>query len=304
MECYDPDELNELGRLLARLVYSPSNIRRLLQQKFGVTLTRADMYGEIPTIAELEWSFVTPSLLTLDAVFPDNAVMTAELGRLMKVSHEFDPPMTSSRPGEYAWENGSFSFSDAVAYYAMIRTRRPRTIVEVGGGWQTRIAQLACARNGMGRIVCIEAQPGEFLEALEGIELVQRRVQDVETPFFQEQLRDGDLLFVDSTHTVRHDGDCLHLYLRILPAINAAISVQVHDINLPGTLSMTQMRDQQVFWNEQYLLAAYMCGNARTRAVYGSRYHARHNPDMLEQFMHGRYRAGGASFWFEQERVA
>ena len=36
---------------------------------------------------------------------------------------------------------------------------------------------------------------------------------------------------------------------------------------------MGQMRDQQVFWNEQYLLYAYLTMNPRTRVVYGSRYH-------------------------------
>jgi len=304
VQCCDPAELDALGRLLQRLIYSPSSLRRLLQQKFGVTITRADWFAEIPTIAELERSFASPSLLSLEGVFPGNAEMVAELDRLMKVSHEFDPPQTSSRPGEYAWQNGSFSFSDAMAYYAMIRTRRPRTIIEIGGGWHTRIAQMACARNGMGRIVSIEPDPGAFLEALEGIELVRSRVQDIETEYFNSLSRDGDMLFIDSSHTVRHDGDCLHIYLRILPAIEASITVQVHDIYLPETLSLEQMRDTQVFWNEQYLLYAYMCGNPRTRAVFGSRYHMRHNPEMLDQFMHGRYRAGGASFWFEQERVS
>jgi Methyltransferase domain len=302
VECYDPDEIDALGRLLDRLVYGPSSIRRLLQQKYGVTITRADSYAEIPTIAELERSFATPSLLTLEGIFPDNAAMIAELDRLMKVSHEFDPPAKSSRPGEYGWENSSFSFSDAMAYYAMIRIRKPRTIVEVGGGWQTRIAQMACEKNGMGRILCVDPNPSEFLGAVQGIELVKRRVQDLETGFFNTVLRDGDILFIDSSHTVKHDSDCLHMYLRILPTLDAHITVQVHDIYLPETLPLNRMRDQQIFWNEQYLLYAYMCSNPRTRAIFGSRYHSRHNPETLERFMHGRYLAGGASFWFEQKK--
>jgi hypothetical protein len=303
VECYDPDEMDTLGRLLDRLVYAPSSIRKLLQQKYGVTITRADSYSEIPTIAELEQSFLVPSLLTFDGIFPDNAVMVDELDRLMQVSHEFDPPLNSSRPGEYAWENNSFSFSDAMAYYAMIRTRKPRTIVEIGGGWQTRIAQMACEKNGLGRILCVDANPSDFLLAVQGIELIRRRVQDLETGFFNSVLRDGDMLFIDSTHTVKHDGDCLHIYLRILPSVEANIAVQVHDIYLPGTLPLNRLRDQQVFWNEQYLLYAYMCSSPRTRTIYGSRYHSLNNPEMLDQFMQGRYRAGGASFWFEQEKT-
>jgi hypothetical protein len=39
---YDPDELNILGRILRRLVYSPSSLRKVLQDKFDLTITRAD----------------------------------------------------------------------------------------------------------------------------------------------------------------------------------------------------------------------------------------------------------------------
>jgi hypothetical protein len=300
VECFDPAEIDALGHVLGRLLYSPSSIRRRLQDNFGVTITRADFYAEIPTVSDLERAFAAPSLLKLDGIFPDNAVMIAALERLMTVSHEFDPPVKSSKPGEYAWEGGQFSYSDAMAYYTMIRTRRPKTIVEIGSGWSTRIAQMACARNGMGRIVCIEPYPGEFLEALQGIEVVRRRAQDVETGFFNDLLRDGDMLFIDSTHTVRHDSDCLHIYLRVLPALTADLVVHVHDIYLPDTLSLSQMRDDQLFWNEQYLLYAYLRTNPRTRPFYGSRYHARRNPELLDQFMHGRQKAGGGSFWFEQ----
>jgi hypothetical protein len=228
--CYDLEEIDALGRVLDRLLYGPSQIRGLLQQKFGVTLARADIYAGIPTTSELEQAFAAPSLLTLEDIFPDNAAMVDELERLMKASHEFSAPMVTSRPGEFAWENNGFSFSDAMAYYTMIRTRKPRTIVELGGGWQTRVAQMACAKNGMGRILCVDPNPNEFLQAVQGIELIERRVQDLETGFFQSVLRDGDILFLDSSHTVKHDSDCLHIYLRILPAIDVKIFVQAHDI--------------------------------------------------------------------------
>lgn len=300
VECYDPAEIEELGRTLARLLYAPSSIRRLLQQKFGVTITRADFYSEIPTIAELERSFANPSLLSLDGIFSDPTTMKRELERLMEVSQEFSPPLRSERPGEFAWEGGPFSYSDAIAYYAMIRTRKPQTIVEIGSGWSTLIARMACEKNGVGRIICIEPYPSDVLQALPDIELVQRRVQDVETDFFNTHLQEGDLLFIDSTHTVKHDSDCLHIYLRILPSIRAGIVVHVHDVFLPEPLPLPQMRDHHIFWNEQYLLYAYMCSNPRTRAIYGSRYHWRHNREMLKQFMKGRYKEGGASFWFEQ----
>jgi hypothetical protein len=156
----------------------------------------------------------------------------------------------------------------------------------------------------MGRIICVEPFPAEFLKSMPTIEMIERRAQDIETGFLNTVLRDGDILFIDSTHTVKHDSDCLHIYLRLLPAITASITVHVHDIHLPEALPLSHMRDQQIFWNEQYLLYAYMCKNPQTRTIYGSQYHTRNNPDLLDRLMHGRYRAGGASFWFEQEKVS
>jgi len=304
VETHDPTELSTLGQVLNRLIYAPSALRKILQDTYGVTLTRADFYSEIPTITEIERSFEKESLLKLDAVFPDNVVMLAELARLTEMSVEFDPPTESNGLGQFSWKGGPFSFSDAMAYYAMIRTRKPKTIIEVGSGWSTLVAQQAVARNGFGTIMCIEPYPNAFLADIPGITLVQKRIQDVPTDFFTQNLADGDFLFIDSTHTVKHDSDCLHLYLRILPAIAADIMVHVHDIHLPNALPVERMRDQQIFWNEQYLLYAYMLKNTQVRTVYGSKYHYLKNRAALDGLMHGRYPAGGGSFWFEHKKPA
>lgn len=301
---YDPDELNVLGRIVRRLVYSPSSLRKVLQDKFGVTITRADFYSEIPTISELEQSFASESLLNLDAIFPDNDTMLAELQRLTDVSGEFDPPRDSDQLGEFSWTGGQFSYADAMAYYAMIRTRKPKTIIEVGSGWSTLVAQIAVARNGVGNIICIEPYPNAFLADIPGITLIQKRIQEVDTAFFAQHLTDSDFLFIDSTHTVKHDSDCLHLYLRILPAIQADITVHVHDIHLPHPLPIERMRDQHIFWNEQYLLYAYMLNNARVRTLYGTQYHYTKNRPALDRLMHDRFAAGGGSFWFEQTKAS
>jgi hypothetical protein len=189
-----------------------------------------------------------------------------------------------------------------MTYYTMIRTRKPKTIVEIGSGWSTLIAKMACEKNGQGQIICIEPYPSDFLATLPGIELIQRRAQEMETDFFNEVLRDGDLLFIDSTHTVKHDSDCLHIYLRVLPAIRADITVHVHDVYLPDSLTLQMLREQQIYWNEQYLLYAYLQGNPRTRVLYGSRYHWKRNRAVLERYMHGRYQGGGGSLWFLQKK--
>ena len=96
---------------------------------------------------------------------------------------------------------------------------------------------------------------------LNGVDLVTKPAQDLESDFFNVLLDDGDILFIDSTHTVKHDSDVLHIYLRILPEIQKSIAVHVHDIYLPKPLPMNLLRDHQIYWNEQYLLYSYLLSN-------------------------------------------
>jgi hypothetical protein len=296
-ECFDAAEIEELAGALYRLLYAPSALRKRLQQR-GVSLVPANFYSEVPTIEEIEASFRAPPR-RFDAVF-DAASMTRVLEELMPFAAEFDPPLEPVE-GRYSWKGGQFSFSDAMAYYSMVRHVRPRRIVEIGSGWSTRIASMACARNGIGSILCIEPYPPDFLDAVPGVTVQRCFAQELEPAFFNEALADGDILFIDSTHTVKHGSDCIHLYLRVLPEIARRIVVHAHDIHLPHTLPQYLLRDHQVHWTEQYLLYAYLLDNPRTRMLYGSEWHIDRNRDALTRFMHGRFEPGGASVWFSQE---
>ncbi len=297
--CFDDAEITALGQLLRNLLYAPSQLRRRLQD-FGVSVVPTNFYSEVPRVADLEASFAQPSRLALDRVFRDPSGLRAELRSLHAFAPEFDPPLAVKAPGEFAWENILFSYSDAMAYYCMIRKYQPETIVEIGSGASTLIAQMACARNGRGRIVCLEPYPPDYLRRLPGVEIVEAKFQDIDNAVVLDRLGDGDFLFIDSTHTVKHDSDCLHIYLRLLPEIRKNVIVHAHDISLPSPLALEVMRDMQIYWTEQYLLYAYLLSNPYARVLYGSSYHSQANPEMLAEFMCGRYAPGGGSFWFAQ----
>lgn len=297
--CYDKTELVDLAVTLNRLIYSPSSLRKALQDR-GVTVTRADFYSEVPTVAEIEASFATPSKLKLDKVFPDPEFMKACLAELEAFAGEFTAPVTAPDASTYSWEGVAFGFSDAPAYYSMIRLKKPKTIIEIGSGASTLVARMAVAKNGFGRIIAVEPYPLDYLPGLSDIDLVRKRAQDLDSAFFNDRMEDGDMLFIDSTHTVKHDSDVLHIYLRILPEIRKSITVHAHDIYLPGTLPVNMLREHQAYWNEQYLLYAYMLENPRVRTLFSSRYHMQYNHAALTAFMHEQYAPGGASFWFEQ----
>jgi len=298
VECFDEAEIQELGIVLRHLVYGPSKLRKRLQE-LGATITRTDFYAELTLISEIEDTFRANRNLILDHVFEDKAFLASNLTALAEFSFEFDPPVTNV-PGQFFWENGAFSYSDAVAYYCMVRKVRPATIIEIGGGFSSLVALSALERNGVGRLIVVDPFPLDFLKTNSSIELIQVSAQDLELNFLENNLADNDILFIDSTHTVKHNSDCLHIYLRLLPFITKSVHVHAHDICLPGTQSLRHMRDLQRFWNEQYLLYAYMLRNPTIRVLYGSAYHLSENRALLSQFMHGRFPPGGGSLWFSQ----
>ena len=206
--------------------WAPREIREQLQAH-EVAIVPANFYSSIPTLAEIDASFeyseddVPPYLNP--AIF-NAASMLENLSDLIPYAADF-MPLADGDPEngrDFFWSNGQFSYTDAVSYYAMLRRAKPRTVVEIGSGFSSLVALEALRQNGEGRLVCVEPFPRSFLEdmATDG-ELVLRRefAQSVEN--LNDSLEDGDVLFIDSTHTVKIGSDCLHIYLRLLPSIKA-----------------------------------------------------------------------------------
>ncbi len=296
--CYDPAEIEALGHALSRLTYGPSQIRQALQ-RMGVTIIPAGPSSPAPTVDELAESFAGPAL-PLDAVF-DDAVLRDTLEWLTGFADEFDPPQASDDPARFAWANSPLGGADALAYYAFVRRHQPNAIVEIGSGVATLVALDAVGRSGLGRIVCVEPFPDAALRAVAGrVDLIEGHAAQMPPEFLNDTLQDGDFLCIQSSHAVKHGSDCVHLYLRLLPQLRRSVFVQVHGISLPDTLTHEDMRDRQLHWSEQYLLYAYLLGNARTQVLYGSHWHALHNREHLERFTNGKAPAGGGSLWFKQ----
>jgi Predicted O-methyltransferase len=135
---------------------------------------------------------------------------------------------------EFSFDNDQISGADPFTIYALTRHLRPKRIVEVGSGYSTLVTSRAVRENGSGSILCVEPYPRAFLErAVEGVGEVRRQpVQDTPLEVFEE-LGAGDILFIDSTHTVRIGGDVNRLFLEILPRLKPGVWVHVHDIFLP-----------------------------------------------------------------------
>ncbi len=174
-------------------------------------------------------------------------------------------------PPEFHFNNGTFESGDAEFLYQWIRLRKPRRIIEIGSGYSTLMAARAVRRNAADdtgytcRHVCIEPYEMPWLEKV-GVEVIRRRVEDVGLGVFGE-LESGDLLFIDSSHMIRPQGDVLFEFLEVLPTLRRGVVVHVHDIFTPRDYMREMVIEQVRFWNEQYLLEAFLSGNRAWRVL-------------------------------------
>ena len=227
-------------------------------------------------------------------------VLLGTLVELLPYAAELDPPLDGDvAAGTFFWNNGMFSYSDAMAYYCLLRWKKPATVVEIGSGFSTLVALEALARNGRGTVHCFEPFPRDFLRRDPRIRLHEMPAQEIRLETLEGILGDGDVLFIDSTHTVKAGSDCLHLYLRLLPRLRRHLHVHAHDVFLPWGMPKEWLLDRQYYWTEQYLLLALLTDNPKATVLYGSVWNGERLTDLMQVLMDGKYPFGGSSLWFE-----
>ena len=130
------------------------------------------------------------------------------------------------------WNQDWFPRLDAAAAYAMVRSTRPRRIVEVGSGHSTRFLARAVADGRLGtRITAVDPEPRASLAGL-NVRWLKDKVQLTGLGLF-ESLQDNDILFIDSSHQLRPGSDVEHLFNFVLPVLAKGVRVHFHDIFLP-----------------------------------------------------------------------
>jgi hypothetical protein len=177
-------------------------------------------------------------------------------------------------------QNTSFCSGDAEYWYQMIRSKKPRKIYEIGSGYSTLIAINATDKNKADdpkyecMHVCIEPYPATWLMDVSAT-VIQQKVEDMPVDFFST-LEKNDILFIDSSHIIHPDGDVLFEYLEILPTLKKGTIVHIHDIFSPRNYLKRWLIDYVLFWNEQYLLEAFLTHNSSWKII-GSLNYLHHN---------------------------
>jgi len=173
----------------------------------------------------------------------------------------FDKPEAHA----YYFNNSAFGPGDGEFLYNLVRLKKPRRMVEIGSGFSTLMAIEAIranhAEDGQYQCehVCIEPYEMQWLEQAP-VRVIRQRVEESDPSLFSK-LEENDILFIDSSHMIRPQGDVLFEYLEILPTLKIGVIVHIHDIFSPRDYPASWVVEEVRFWNEQYLLEAFLSHN-------------------------------------------
>jgi hypothetical protein len=160
----------------------------------------------------------------------------------------------------FRFSNVSFESGDAEALYYFVRGCKPRKVVEIGAGSSSLLIHAALKLNELegkfGEHIIIEPYENPWLEKL-GSTVIRERVEEVDFSLFKS-LAEGDILFIDSSHVVRAQNDCVFEYTELLPSLPSGVVVHIHDIFTPYDYPEEWLNKGIKLWAEQYLVEALL----------------------------------------------
>ena len=255
--------------------------------KLGIHITPRHFYSSQPDIDDLrrtqdEWRYAS-----------DLPGIHVDLDEQARNLQDMVAPFESEYRGNTAFLHGvanqygpGYGYIEAQAIHGVVRSVKPRRIIEVGSGVSTHCMLTALALNEKdggpaAEMTCVEPFPSSWLRDSKDIRLIPQKVQTVDTATFEE-LEEGDLLFIDSSHTVKPGSDVNHLFLEVLPRIKPGVYIHVHDITLPYDYGRSVLKTK-LHWSETSLLRAYLTQNDHVGIVFCLSHLFYERPDMLKQ---------------------
>jgi len=159
-----------------------------------------------------------------------------------------------------------YSSGDLEYFYNIVRLFKPKRIIEIGSGNSKLMVINAIRENKKEhteyhcRHICVEPFEQPWLEKVD-VELKKNKVEELDLSFFNI-LEEDDILFIDSSHVIRPQGDVLFEILEILPMLNSGVIIHIHDIFTSKDYPDEWIYHDKKLWNKQYLPTVILFFNA------------------------------------------
>lgn len=258
-------------------------------EKLGLHVVPNHFYQPIPDTRDLTEAVFARRTEMVGVDLRDQAQceLLETFAAAYKAEYDALPREKSGEPYNFYLNNGTYASVDAEILYSMVRHFKPRRMIEIGSGFSTYLAAQAVLKNESAdgvkcKLTAIEPYPNDVLAAgFPGMsELVREKVQTAPLSLF-EALEANDILFIDSSHVLKIGSDVQYEFLEILPRLKPGVVVHVHDIFLPAEYPREWVFKHQRFWNEQYLLQAFLSFNTSFEVLFGGSYMHQKHADKL-----------------------
>ena len=224
-------------------------------------------------------------------VFPvPRSFETADVAGLLQALPPFRERFDTFRDAaandvRFCFANDYFRSPDAEVFYTLIRTRRPARIIEVGSGNSMKVARQAILDGGLKtHLLSVDPQPRAEVNSLAD-ECVRQPVEQSDPALF-DALREGDMLFIDSSHEVRVGNDGAFLYSTVLPRLAPGVLVQIHDVFLPYDYPPDLLENGALGWNEQYVVQSMLAHGGGFAVLWPGHFLQRTRGDFAGNFPH------------------
>jgi Methyltransferase domain len=258
--------VRDIGKKVIRRVFD-------IGQRFGVNILPRHFYSPVPDIHALrkEQGWRKPfDLVGVTGANIDPQIAAFKEICPVAISKSWAGLDVHRNASEENGQGGGYGVIEADVLYGFILRHKPKRIVQVGCGVSTAIILRAAKAAGyMPNITCVEPFPSSYLLELEKenkIMLLRDPAQDVTMDIFTS-LSSGDLLFIDSTHTVKVGSEVNRLILDVMPRLGKGLYVHFHDIYFPYDYPRGLLTEEIFFNLESTLLHGYLTDNHRIKIV-------------------------------------
>ncbi len=199
-----------------------------------------------------------------------------------------------------SWNNGFLPGLDIIGIYTMISEFKPKKFIEIGSGNSTKIVFKAInEQNTHTEIISIDPKPRAEIDTLTN-KIIREPFENIHYDAIFD-LKEHDILFLDSSHRILPNSDSMVFYLEILPKLKKGVIVHFHDVYLPYDYPQF-LCDR--FYSEQYGLAMFLLANPAKYEPLLPNYFIYEDEELSKQiepiwnhpYLNGVERHGG-SFW-------
>jgi SAM-dependent methyltransferase len=152
---------------------------------------------------------------------------------------------TANFPTDFDFRNNQFPPLDALTYWHFLK--KAKRVIEVGCGYSTYLAMKSNIE-----VTAIDPHPRVYFSE---IAYTETEVQKVDISIFKN-LRENDILFIDSSHIYKEGSDVEFLIKKVLPTLNKGVLIHFHDFfGVDGYPEEWKTVPEMKDWNEnEYVL--------------------------------------------------